>query len=371
MKKIVGVTVFLFSVGLIFSQNRADTTIYVEPISGGTRAEQSFFDENLKMEVAAAGYTLIDEMVDATYSVGGSIAPEDDGNVLSITLSNVEQGRELVAQELFYVSVEESYEVLPFLIWQMLANAPFIVIDVPPTPPPAPVSISSSSSGDTSNNSGKIATIVNLVNAVPDDDSWKHKWIYTGIRLGLSPRMYQFAETNSSWDFKPEVDLELGLHFLDFLTLQVEVNFNMENVPFMAPSDPAQPTVLSSYSFDPGLIAFPVLLKGVLKPGLNFIIELYGGAYFISPIIIIKPPELDSVLSRIGWIAGFDFGVKSGSGIIFFDFRFSMDLEDTKVVNSLGSGVEYKRIVAAIVAGYKIGFMNRKQGISHFRGARY
>ncbi|MDR1248179.1 MAG: hypothetical protein LBK63_02640, partial [Treponema sp.] len=73
------------------------------------------------MEISAAGYNVIDDILDAIYSISASIAPEDDGNVLSITLSNVAESREMVTQELFFIQPEESYEVLPFLVWQMLA----------------------------------------------------------------------------------------------------------------------------------------------------------------------------------------------------------------------------------------------------------
>jgi hypothetical protein len=134
MKPYMFLLIFLSSSMLVYSQNRADTTLYIAPVSGGSATDRTFFEENLKMEVSAAGYNVIDDLFDAIYSISGSIAPEDDGNVLSITLSNVAESREMVTQELFYIQVEESYEVLPFLVWQMLANAPFLVTEAPPPP---------------------------------------------------------------------------------------------------------------------------------------------------------------------------------------------------------------------------------------------
>jgi hypothetical protein len=105
-------------------------------------------------------------------------------------------------------------------------------------------------------------------------------------------------------------------------------------------------------------------LKGVLKPGVSFLVEPYGGAYLNLPLTAkIQPPVG-------GWLAGFDFGVKTGRGIIFFDFRYSTDFVSTKAIDD-DTRIEFKRNIVSVTAGYKVGFLNRKQSASRFRGVRY
>jgi hypothetical protein len=369
MKVFIFLMVFLSSSMLVYSQNRADTTLYIEPISGGPAADRTFFEENLKMEASAAGYNVIDELIDAIYSIGGSIAPEDDGNVLSITLSNVAESREMVTQELFYLQVEESYETLPFLVWQMMANAPFLETEAPPPASPPPVV----SSADPA--ASRMAPIVNLINAVPDDDTWKNKWIYLGAKFGPSLHFYTTGSdsVNKNVDtqrFTVAAGLEALVQVLDFLNVQIEVNFGMDNADYRGLTPlPGSGTVTVDPVYKSLYLYFPLLVKGVLKPGRTFLVEPYGGAYLNLDLGL----EGNNMQIPVGgWIAGAGFGFKVGSGVLFFDLRYATDFLDTTVTGEdYGGLVELRRHTATISAGYKIGFLNRKQSATRFRGARY
>jgi hypothetical protein len=364
MKPFMFLMIFLSSSMLVYSQNRADTTLYIEPISGGSASDRTFFEENLKMEVSAAGYNVIDELVDAIYSIGGSIAPEDDGNVLSITLSNVAESREMVTQELFYIQVEESYEVLPFLVWQMLANAPFLVTEAPPPPPPPPVVASADPAAN------RMAPIVNLINAVPDDDTWKNKWIYLGAKFGPSLHFYMtgsdsFNENVDTRSFTVAAGIEASVQVLDFLSVQTEVNFGMDNADYRGLNPLSLQPPKEDHVYKSSYLYFPLLVKVVLKPGRTFLVEPYGGAYLNLDLGL----EGNNMQIPVGgWLAGTGFGFKVGSGVLFFDLRYTMDFLDAAVDNEL---IEVRRHTATISAGYKIGFLNRKQSATRFRGARY
>jgi hypothetical protein len=370
MKTFTFIMVFLSSSALLFAQNRADTTMFIEPTSGGSAADRTFFDENLKMEIEAAGYNVIDDILDAIYSIGGTIAPEDDGHVLSISLSNAKEGREMVAQELFYIRVEESYEVLPFLVWQMLANAPFLESEPPPPLPPV---VTDSSGGS------RMTPIVNLINAVPDDESWKNKWIYVGAKFGPSLHFYISSSDGYGNDDKTPTNnpfftvaagLDVSVQVLDFLAVQTELGFGLDNgdyrglnvggtPPPVPPVDPVDRVYKATY------LSVPLLVKGMIKPGRIFLLEPYGGA---ALNISLTPRREYMVLPLAGWLAGVSFGFKVGSGILFIDLRYAMDFSDTTVFDEL---VQFKRHTATIAGGYKIGFLNRKQSATRYRGARY
>jgi hypothetical protein len=365
MKKTFLVLVIIVSSSMaVYSQNRADTTLYIEPISGGSSSDRAFFQENLQMEIDAAGYNVIDDLFDAIYSISGSIAPEDDGNVLSITLSNVAESREMVTQELFYVQAEESYETLPFLVWQMMANAPFLVTETPPPSPPPVIAT-------TDANANKMTPIVNLINAVPDDDTWKNKWIYLGAKFGPSLHFYitgpdSYNKNVDIQSFTVEAGLEAAVQVLDFLSVQTEVNFGMDNADYrdLTPRNinlPGEDHVYRAVYLD-----FPLLLKAVIKPGRTFLVEPYGGAY-LNLNFDVKKDRMHLPVG--GWLAGVDIGFKVGSGVLFFDLRYTNDFLDATVSGE--ELVEMRRHTATVSAGYKIGFLNRKQSATRFRGARY
>jgi hypothetical protein len=356
--------IFLASSILAYSQNRADTTLYIEPITGGSSSDRAFFEENLKMEVSAAGYNVIDDRLDAIYAIGSSIAPEDDGNVLSITLSNVAESREMVTQELFFVQPEESYEVLPFLVWQMLANAPFLVTEAPPLPPPPPPTVVNTDSG-----AARMAPIVNLINAVPDDDTWKNKWIYLGAKFGPSLNFYMKGSESYNKEVQKDIQgftvaagLEASVQVLDFLTVQTEVVFSLDNADYRDLKKLGSNIQDTDRMYSGIHLYFPLILKAVLKPGRIFLLEPYGGAYLNAGL------GGDVNIPIGGWLAGANFGFKVGTGVLFIDLRYATDFLDSTVADEL---VEFRRHTATVSAGYKIGFLNRKQSATRFRGARY
>jgi hypothetical protein len=273
----------------------------------------------------------------------------------------------MVTQELFYIQVEESYEVLPFLVWQMLANAPFLVSEAPPPPAPPPVVAT------TDTNAARMAPIVNLINAVPDDDLWKNKWIYLGAKFGPSLHFYMPGSDSKNDDeqqsFTVAAGLEASIQAFDFLSIQFEVNFGMDNADYreLKPLDDNSPDRVD-HVYRASYLYFPLLLKFEIKPGRTFLVEPYGGAY-LNANLSLKGNDMQIPIG--GWLAGTGFGFKVGSGVLFFDLRYTMDFLDTTVSGDYPGLVELRRHTATISAGYKIGFLNRKQSATRFRGARY
>jgi hypothetical protein len=275
----------------------------------------------------------------------------------------------MVTQELFYTQVEESYEVLPFVVWQMLANAPFLVTEPPPPPPPVVVTDSSTES--------RMTPIVNLINAVPDDDNWKNKWIYLGAKFGPSLHFYmsspddygnQDKEPNNNPYFTVATGIEASVQVLDFMLVQFELNFGLDNGDYRDLNSIPLPTTtpdLDPYVYKSTYLYMPLILKGAIKPGRIFLLEPYGGAYLNIPLAL----KGDNMALPIGgWLAGLGFGFKVGTGVLFIDLRYTTDFLDTTVPENL---VQFRRHTAAISGGYKIGFLNRKQSATRFRGARY
>jgi hypothetical protein len=186
--------------------------------------------------------------------------------------------------------------------------------------------------------------------AVSDDDSWKNKWIYVGGKLGIAPRMYGVAKNDPDNTYKSEMTLpftlgvEAGIQPLNFLKIQIEADFSLD---FSDGANLGKSNAL--------VLNFPLLVKGVFKPGRLVLVEPYGGMYLNLPLS--SKSYVTSPL--LGWSAGVDFGTKAGPGIVALDFRFSMNLGNY-LVDTNDTQVEFAGYSVAVTAGYRIGFRNRK-----------
>jgi hypothetical protein len=190
-----------------------------------------------------------------------------------------------------------------------------------------------------------------------------------GGKIGLSPRLYSpTGDDFDIWNFSGEAGVDAGIHVANFLTLQAEAVFSLDTAEFSTLINGSPLFGATAKAGDPGkyttpLFTIPLLLKVVIKPGASYLVEPYGGVYTtIALSQDSKPPPL-------GWCAGLDFGIKSGSGILVFDMRFNMDLLKNTTVKD--QRVDYQRYVISVTAGFRTGFMNRRQGANRLRGARF
>jgi hypothetical protein len=212
-----------------------------------------------------------------------------------------------------------------------------------------------------------MAPIVNLINAVPDDDTWKNKWIYLGAKFGPSLH-FSFNEDvdNQDQGIPVAAGVLAAVQVLDFLSVQLELNFDMDNGVYRGLKSPIDPARTEDHLYKAYYLYMPLLVKGALKPGRTFLVEPYGGVYLNIPLAL-KGVELPWG----GWLAGLDFGFKVGSGVLFIDLRYVGDLSDTMITGDYGSLAKFERHTVTFSGGYKIGFLNRKQSATRFRGARY
>jgi hypothetical protein len=214
--------------------------------------------------------------------------------------------------------------------------------------------------------------IVNLINAVPDDESWKNKWIYVGAKFGPSLHFYISSSNGNGNDDKTPTNnplftvaagLDVSVQVLDFLAVQIELGFGLDNGDYRDLDIGGGN--LEDRVYKATYLSVPLLVKGMIKPGRIFLLEPYGGAAL--NISLTSKGEY-MILPLAGWLAGVSFGFKVGAGVLFIDLRYATDFSDTMVRDGL---VQFRRHAATISGGYKIGFLNRKQSATRYRGARY
>ncbi|MDR3249405.1 MAG: hypothetical protein LBT39_11540, partial [Treponema sp.] len=142
MKKYLIVMALLLPALSLFAQSRDDVTIYLSPVTGGTPEQQSFFNDNFRMELIGANYTLVDDQRQADYSMNLSVTQEiEDGyddvaeeiiNVLNISLLDNKDGHEVLQFSWAFGDLEEMYEWNLHLIYQAMANVPLTKLTAVP-----------------------------------------------------------------------------------------------------------------------------------------------------------------------------------------------------------------------------------------------
>jgi hypothetical protein len=339
-KALCALMLLLFSFP-VFSQTRADTLVYVLDILGGTAEEQAFFLENLKIEIPAAGYTITENILEADYALSCSIVEDDTGHSLLLSLVNAKEEREIVSTDLAYTEKEETYEMLPFVLWSMFSGAPLkqVVTEIEYVEVEKEVPV-------------YIEVIREVEKKKPEPtDEWKNRWLFVNAKLGVSPRFYLSAAPGQpdamNFTFEGGIEPEISIPFLfDSIAVQLGINFALDRMEYQR--SPINPMMISYSTY---ILSIPILVKYVFNPGSLTSLGSYLGAYFPIPLLGVSTPPF------LGLIAGLDFNYKTaGPGALVFDLRYSMDLGSSSV--SDGS-ISYNRIFVTLSVGYKLGFISR------------
>jgi hypothetical protein len=212
----------------------------------------------------------------------------------------------------------------------------------------------------------------------PDSEEWKHKWLYLGIKGGLTSRFYLSAlpaditeADKSSLGF--EAGLQAAVQFLPNFAVQVEALFTMdkakfnyiEHQPDTNEADGALLRVDHDWEYSSYSLNIPVLIKLPFRPH-RFLVAPYAGIYVTLPIGQMthyngKTGAEESFDWKntlpIGYIAGFDLGIKLGPGVLFTDIRYAADIGRA----ARDSGDLYTRHGLSFSLGYEIGLISKKR----------
>jgi hypothetical protein len=295
--------------------------------------------------------------------------------------------------------------------------------------------------GRTSRNVSMNTVLANLLNIRwIDPNAWKQKRWYIGARGGLDINFYNFG--NGTVNFFDKIDIEkpfgghgtveVGVQINDFFALQLELVYMRDTVTMIGDGDiyyswlqnknqlkyihdffTTIPGWDGIYFAAPSLtlttdtLLIPILAKLTARPS---IFELSGlaGVYFTIPLgnigfnfsgaAISNPNDtyfnhygvysindnLEWDFPPLGLMAGANFGIKLGPGVLFTDIRFMMDFMPIKNKEWSGwirppdydpnnhlsnQGIStriepkelFERRKIVISLGYKIGLGNRRR----------
>jgi hypothetical protein len=180
------------------------------------------------------------------------------------------------------------------------------------------------------------------------EGDWRDKWVFVGFSAAWNPRLY-IGETRQTNLGNAGLGFSLELQFLDNVSLGTGLGVTQELIMVERPSRPGE------YENYPDLtLELPVLVRIVIKPGSNLMLEPYSGISLNFSLFGQTKP------SQLSWVLGYQNGIKAGPGAFFFDFRFSMDLSKSSVQEREGiTAPEYKRYNLAVGAGYKFGTIQK------------
>ncbi|MDR0388375.1 MAG: hypothetical protein LBH57_10110 [Treponema sp.] len=331
----------------------------------------------LRTQPAISKLSSADRAHNPQYLVNGIITREGGVSVAEVSLWNLEGPALLFSQALEYRRLDEALANMPFFTWSL-----YSILPVPETPveklqaarAEAEAAKAEAEIARAEAESAKAALENGGGGAASDNAAtraWKSRWVYLGLRGGISPRFYVFeVDFPKELGFTWEAALQGEFQFLRFpwgrrsvfLALQGEALFTVDKF-----SIPNMNGTVSEEAFV-SLMA-PLLLKLNYKPG-PFTLSLYGGVYYIWYLSAnnaaedairpaMRPGENPGLLDSLGYSAGFKFGVKAGKrGTFFFDLRYSSDIGVTEIGGS--APMSYRRYIPSLSLGYEVGLFNRK-----------
>jgi hypothetical protein len=289
------------------AKSRPDVSVYVAPVSGrGSKTEDNtLFYNKLVFELTSQNFNLAKTQNGADFSLAGTLAPYGEGQyAFHLVLRDNTTGETRVEGELLYETPDDINQLFPVLVTSLLYTIP--------------------------EDTGK-------------DDEWRNKWLYFGASAFWSPRAYTADNRSNSTPYLGYIrgGFSAEFHFVNFMSFETGVELAADRV-----------TVSDAEYYPNTMLEIPLLIKYVIKPGGYFMLEPYTGAQINIPIYNTTKPPLFS------WLAGFQFGVKAGPGVLFADTRVGIDIGKYNV--GAISGTNYQRYIVHLGLGYKYGIFQRK-----------
>jgi hypothetical protein len=339
------------------AQSREDVRIYIPLVVAVDPAQADFFQKNFAMEIAAAGYTVTENVTEADYSIrlrvrenttvysdgtSSPVPPGEDQYILQINLVRNSDNSQVVSLSFGFSELEEMYNHNLSLVYQTLANVPLT--------------------------KGDDKTLVKFMVGKDgeNDDWWRNKWLYLRISADLPISFYQikpeglfnggfvyegddvedpdrYSRINRQTIAMPGATVGLELQFLYWMSLEANFEVRLRDTVGLA--------------FMPGI---GVQLKFPLKPSADFMVEPYAAGVYTMNLA-----EHSISFPRYAVGGGLQLGVKGGrSGAFFFDINYLYSLEEAVTSNpdfhyTQPEALHWSRTVIGLSLGYKTGFGNR------------
>lgn len=349
MKRCAALLLFFYAGVSLFAQAYHDATIYLPAVTGtGNRSGDNEYITNRIIEhLEKLGYLPVRYPRATAFSLFASIARQNSRNratgdgplplnqprtyVLNLKFVDNKTGETVIGEDLFYYEAEEIGD----LLITKFKLGPYVSA-IEPEPEPIPIE--------------EIPVVAEEPKKDPDE--WRTKSWYLSAGVFWAPRIYKGSYESSHYvNFGYGIGAEYhflkiapGIQFLKYLS----VGAGLELVPDWI----AVRIQDETYHYRDLLLEIPVLVNAVFRPSDYFMLIPYGGAQFTIPLYGETKPFL------LAWRAGFQYGIKTGPGVLVLDPWFSMDLGPSRITSN--TAIKYRRYMINIGVKYKYGFDNFK-----------
>ena len=362
IKKLWFIISLLVLTGVLYSQNPElpNRNIFL----GGTAEEpghHAFFVQNFRMEAAALGYTIVDNIIEAGYMFRFDVRPNmvtyDDGFserasrdeglfVIMITLTRSSDGFELVSFGYTFSELDEMLNYIQYLFFRAVVNISQEDTYIPPAN-----NYQSGRTQEEVNNQwpdrmlylrASVDVPINIYLLRMSSDLHDKVAVYTGD----IEKPDRFIPLDHKFTMVPGLTLGLDVQIFDWLSFEP-----LFQVGFGNPIDN------SSITFSAG-----ALLKYQFRNFRDLVLAPYG-----SFMYTLNPPLVFAVFPRMS--AG--LGVQATFRLInkqalFFDIGYHLPLGDLRMVNRFREdeplfepeSIPYRPHSIRIAFGYKYGFLD-------------
>jgi hypothetical protein len=301
---------------------QSGVSVYVPPVTGtGSGPEDNYlFYRLLLNELAEQNYAAAKAQNRADFSLIAALYPDLDENV---DVDVDEYGELVVTQFFFHLELMDNKTGNVTVDGQLVYEIPSDVISLFPV------------------------LVYTLLSTIPrntdnQNDEWRNMLLYAGGSAFWNPRVY-FGDAQSAFFANFSGGLFAEFHFIGFMSAELGLGLAIDWVSAVRNED-----------YRNLVMEIPLLVKFVIKPGDHLMLEPYVGIRYNFPFYDTINTPMFSCL------AGFQYGVKVGPGVLIIDPRFTFDIGDSSLEALSGDTLDFQRYAIYIGVGYKYGFIKKK-----------
>jgi hypothetical protein len=205
-----------------------------------------------------------------------------------------------------------------------------------------------------------------------DNISYNNHWLFWGARIGPSFRFYTpSGDTAFTGGDTYSISLDLGIlalvPILPVFSVQAEAVFTWDNASkWEYTSQNGSNVDRYTRTFTGFSLQLPLMAKLNFYPG-KFRLSPFLGGYLFLPLGKIKTGSpLDdeesfsySLSPPLGLLGGLSLEFPLGTGMIFADIRYAVDLGEPELKGGGGNGT-YRRRKVTLSIGYEFGFFKKQ-----------
>jgi hypothetical protein len=338
MKKYL-VCAFLVFAGYtaVFSQSN-NAAFFIIPVTGfgATPEDNGFFYRQIQSETELQRYVIVNNQQTANYLLQGKLSLDDSSGdfnlndkiardyLFSLALINNSTSEIIAVQELIYQSTRDVAPFIPIVIYNLLSGVPVMQITE-----------TTQETQDAEKTQDAQDAQIPPATQEPQPIDQRYNRLYVSADILWTPKIYPRSNAFNALNFG--FGLSAEWQFSRFLSIGTGALLTADWY------STEKSNTGKAYSPDLGL-EIPLTLRFIIKPGENTWIVPFAGAHFNFSI----KKTTTIPIYPYSWMAGLQFGIGTGPGILTFTPSFSMDITN-----------KYQRMLLYLGIGYKFGFLTR------------